>query len=126
MCAARRVNNTVGEQALGPRMTMGTNTAACAGERVDEKFSLTTSGCQTGGFIKRALKAWGKRCEDGTAGKSWSICHTGTWRGSKGGFLGTVGIYNREGQGAPIAPSPSRKIKLLRTLATLFFTDMDW
>jgi hypothetical protein len=126
MCAARRVNNTVGEQALGPRMTMGTNTAACAGERVDEKFSLTTSGCQTGGFINRALKAWGKSCEDGTAGKSWSICHTGTWRGSKGGFLGTVGIYNREGLGCPIAPSSSRKIELLRTLATLFFTDTEW
>jgi hypothetical protein len=126
MCAARRVNNTVGEEALGPRITMGTNTAACAGERVDEKFSLTTSGCQTGGFIKRALKAWGKRCEDGTAGKSWSICHTGTWRGSKGGFLGTVGIYNREGHGGSVVPGPSRKIKPLRTLATLFFTDMDW
>jgi len=78
MCAARRVNNTVGEQALGPRMTMGTKTAACAGERVDEKFSLTTSGCQTGGFKKRDRNAWGDRCEDGTAGKSWSICHTGT------------------------------------------------
>jgi hypothetical protein len=125
MCAARRVNKTVGEQALGPRMTMGSKTAACAGERSDEKFSLTTSGCQAGGFINRALKASGKSCEDGTAGKSWSICHTGTWRGSNGGFLGTVGIYNREAQGAPIAPRPSRKIKPLRTLATLFFTDMD-
>jgi hypothetical protein len=126
MCADLRVNNTVGEEALGPRMTMGTNTAACAGARSDEKFSLTTSGCQTGGFMKRALKAWGKRCEDGTAGKSWSICHTGTWRGSKGGFLDTVGIYNREGQGCLIAPSPSRKITQLHTLATLFFTDTDW
>jgi hypothetical protein len=70
MCAARRVNKTVGEQALGPRMTIGTNTAACAGARSVEKLSLTTSGCQTGGFKKRALKACGERSEDGTAGKS--------------------------------------------------------
>ncbi len=126
MCAARRVNKTVGVQALGPRMTIGTKTAACAGERSDEKFSLTTSGCQMGGFKKRAFKAWGKSCEDGTAGKSWSICHTGTCRGSKGGFLGTVGIYNREDQGLSTRLSPSLKIRLLHTLATLFFTDMGW
>lgn len=103
MCAARRVNKTVGEQALGPRMTMGTNTAAWAGARVDEKLSRTTSGCQTGGFKNRDLKACGKRCEEGTAGKSWSICQTGTCLGSKEGFWDTVGIYNREDQGLSMA-----------------------
>ena len=141
MCAARRVNKTVGEQALGPRMTMGTKTAACAGARSETKLSLTTSGCQTGGFKNRALIAWGKRWADGTAGKSWSICQTGTCRGSKGGFLDTVVIYNREdlapalgagpktfqmGTRGPIKPklqrhNPVVKCDLLRNLATLFF-----
>jgi hypothetical protein len=40
--------------------------------------------------------------------------------------LDTVGIYNREGQGCPNGPGPSRKINLLHTLATLFFTDTEW
>jgi hypothetical protein len=78
MWAERRVNKTVGEQASGPRMTIGTNTAAWVGGRPEEKLSLTTSGCHSGGFKNLAFRAWGESREDATAGKSWSICQTGT------------------------------------------------
>ena len=128
MCAARRVSNTVGDEACGPLITMGTSTAAWAGARSEVKLSRTTSGCHTGGCSNRAFRASGCKKAVGTAGMSWSICQTGTCRGSNSGFLDTVGLYNRQGHArwrgtggglGPSAQRPGRKMSGLPYLATL-------
>ena len=76
----------------GNRSTNGTSTAAGAGGRSSNFGSNRTSGCQSGGDLKRCLNPSEVRRPGGTAGKCASIPVTGTLRGSKFGILDKDGI----------------------------------
>jgi hypothetical protein len=118
MWFARWVSNTVDCEKSGPRMTMGTSTAAGAGSRAEKEVSRSTSGCQTGGCSKRARRASGNKWADGTAGISWSMRQTGTLRGSKDKGLDTESIYNRDRDRRHL------EWPTLYLLAALFFIDI--